>query len=294
VKAIKVFGLAALTALMAMAFVGASSANAEALQLCGHDGAPCEAIHHVHEESVGKAKILTSLGTTECNVLFLGDVLKFGSPIEIDGKFTYSNCELAGSSCTTTEETGPAELPVVREGHETASVTYKLLIHLVCGKTIDCLYIGSLKGTAKGPLLSEQIPDNGEISLSGQEMTKEIGGFLCAKTAKLDITTSPLWPVYISEELLGYCVQTEHKTGLYTDSKCETLGNPLSTEEQKHAWTYALVFAPAGSSVGEVLCYGTLLPYGLWEARDSLTGKCLNDNTNNTSLYENGTIKTVE
>jgi len=199
----RISGLVALTALMAMAFVGAASAMAEPTALCKADENPCSEanlIASVHETSVGKAKVLTSLGTVECNALFAStSVGAPGAPQILKGNFTYSNCELGGASCTATGENGPAELKVLREGHETAKVTYEYLVHLVCYKTIDCSYTGaSLEGTAKGPLLSAQESDNGEVALSGQSLTKEAGGFLCPKTAKLDITTTPLTATYIS------------------------------------------------------------------------------------------------
>jgi hypothetical protein len=202
-KAIKMIGLTALLALTAMAFVGASSAMAEDTHLCSNDTtetfseSACTAVTHVHETSVGKAKLLTSLGTTECNVLFLGDVKSSGSPLVIDGTFTYTNCTFAGSSCTATEENGPAEIKILKEGHESGKVTGEGLVHLVCGASIDCSYNGTgLAGAAKGPLLSTQA--NGEVSISEQATTKETGGFLCPKTAKLDITTTPLSATYIS------------------------------------------------------------------------------------------------
>jgi hypothetical protein len=288
VKAIKMFGLAVLAALMAMAFVGATSAMAEATQLCGHDGSPCESLRHVHETSTGpgassKAVLLTSIGNTECNVLYLGNVTSSGAPVVIKGSFTYTNCTLGGSSCTATEENGPTEIKVLRTGAETAEVTGEGLVHVVCSGFIDCSYNGTgLKGTAKGALISTQA--NGEVTLSEQATTKEAGGFLCPKTAKLDIATTPLSKTYIPKEELGYCVKTEHTNGIYTDSLCKTVG---ATEE--HKYEYTLVFAPAGSKVGETLCYGTLLPYGLWK-----DNKCTSDDTGNASLYEKGTIVTVE
>jgi hypothetical protein len=201
VKAIKMIGLTALLALLAMAFVGASSAMAENTALCTADESPCATINqvgHVHETSVGKAKLLTSLGTTECNVLFLGDIsTKLASPLVISGTFTYTSCTFGGSSCTATEESGPAEIKVLKEGHETGKVTGEGLVHLVCGSSIDCSYNGTgLAGLAKGPLLSTQA--NGSVSLSEQATTKETGGFLCPKSAKLDITTTPLSATYIS------------------------------------------------------------------------------------------------
>jgi len=188
-------GLAALTALMAMAFVGASSAMAESTALCTADESPCASanqVSHVHETSVGKAKLLSSVGTTECNVLFLGDIsTTLASPLVISGSFTYTNCELGGSSCTATEESAPSEIKVLKEGHETAKVTGEGLVHLVCSGFIDCSYNGTgLVGTGKGTLLSTQA--NGEVTLSEQSTTKETGGFLCPKTAKLDITTTSL------------------------------------------------------------------------------------------------------
>src|SRR5262245_15304745 len=88
VKPIKMFGLAALLALMVMAFLGASSAMAETTALCETEAGPenpCESmITHVHETSVSKAKLL-STSTVECDVLFLGDVQEEGSPMIING-----------------------------------------------------------------------------------------------------------------------------------------------------------------------------------------------------------------
>src|SRR3954447_10253409 len=64
VRTIKLIGLAALAALSAMALVGASSAMAEgSTALCKVDQTPCAAgnlFGPVHEESVGKAVLLSS------------------------------------------------------------------------------------------------------------------------------------------------------------------------------------------------------------------------------------------
>jgi hypothetical protein len=201
VKAIKMIGFGALTALMAIALVGVTSATAEPTVLCKADESPCaeaNLVKSVHETSVGKAKLLTSFGTTECNVLFAStSVGGAASPQIVKGNFTYTNCELGGGSCTATEENGPAEIKVSKEGHETARVTGEYLVHVVCGSTMDCSYTGTgVIGTAKGPLLSTQT--NGEVTFSEQSLTKEAGGFLCPKTNKLDITTTPLSATYIS------------------------------------------------------------------------------------------------
>jgi len=218
-KPLKMLGLTALAALMAMAFVGASSAMAESTALCKVDESPCAVANlskEVHETSVGKAKLLTSVGTTECNVLFSGMVEKEGSPLVVKGGFTYTNCVLGAVTCSATEENGPAEVSVLKEGHETAKVTGEGLVHVVCAGFIDCSYTGAgLVGTAKGPLLSAQTPDNGEVSLSEQSVAKEAGGLLCPKTAKLDITTTPLTATYISTPPPMKCENVGGTSGLY-------------------------------------------------------------------------------
>jgi len=270
VKAIKMIGLAALTALMAMAFVGASSAMAESTALCSADESPCKegnVVAHVHEESVGKAKLLSSVGTTECNVLFLGDAaeaMEEGAALGITGSFTYTNCELGGSSCTATEEGGPSSLQVLRTGHETAKVTGEGLVHLVCSGFIDCSYNGTgLSGTAKGPLLSTQ--KNGEVTLSEQTTTKEAGGFLCPKTAKLDITTTPLTATYVSIPGFHYCVKYFHATnsGFYLSvnpnmkSECQALDNT-------RAGRFGLVEATRAFGAGEMICVELISNGGLF------------------------------
>src|SRR5262245_40795891 len=116
------FGLAAPAALLAMAFVGASSAMAGATTLCGGDSSPCEAVSHVHETTLNGAKaILLSSPDVECDVLFLGDTLTGTSaPLVIHGNFTYSNCE---GGCEATEENGPTEIKVLRTASELSTVT---------------------------------------------------------------------------------------------------------------------------------------------------------------------------
>ena len=62
-KSIKLFGLAALAAMMAMAFIGASSAMAETTQLCKVDEPLCAAgnVAHIHETTLsGKPAVLLS------------------------------------------------------------------------------------------------------------------------------------------------------------------------------------------------------------------------------------------
>jgi hypothetical protein len=224
VKAIKMIGLAALAALMAMAFVGATSAMAEKAGLCMEDAIDCVGLQHVHETSVGKAKLLTTIGTTECNALYLGDTTSAsGEPLVIKGSFTYSECELGGAKCTATEENGPSEIKVEKTGVETTKVTGEGLVHLVCGTSIDCSFTGTgLVGTGKGPLKSTQA--NGEVTLSEQKTTKEAGGFLCPKESKLDITTTPLDAVYVNNNPKYWCHDSSTKEGSFKDTLCLEAG----------------------------------------------------------------------
>ncbi|HET7483950.1 MAG TPA: hypothetical protein VFJ64_01085, partial [Solirubrobacterales bacterium] len=145
-KPLKMLGLAALTALMATAFLGAGSAMA-ATHLCAADEAVCASpLTHVHETSVGKAILLAST-KIECNVLFLGEVVGEGESgvAVVEGNFTYSSCT---SGCTVTEEGGPSVVEVEKAGHETASVVGEGEVHVSC-VSIDCYFNGKgLAGTA--------------------------------------------------------------------------------------------------------------------------------------------------
>jgi len=223
VKPIKVLATTLLATLTAASLVGASSAMAEGTALCTHNEVPCEVsntVSHIHETSPEKAKLLTTLFTVECDVLLLGDgsiVLSSSGPVVFEDGFTYTNCGGGGGGCTATEENGPAEIKILKEGFETAKVTGESLIHVVCGSSFNCSYNGSgLVGTAKGPFLAKRIDiveeeiegkkvkkeiyltENGEVLFSMQAFAKEAGGFLCPKTFSLDIVTTPLAPIYIS------------------------------------------------------------------------------------------------
>jgi hypothetical protein len=207
-KPIRMLGLAALAALMAMAFAGASMAMAGSTVLCDEDPASSEhavcpsghLVTHVHETTLSahKATVLSSLINVECDVLFLGDAVeKESTSLAIEGNFTYTNC---GGSCTVTEENGPAQIKILKEGHEKSDVAYEYQAHVVCGSFINCKYNGEgLKGTGKGPLLSTET--NGEVSLQEQTLHK-VSGVFCPKTAKIDIVLTPLISSYIASEPL--------------------------------------------------------------------------------------------
>src|SRR5690349_2289170 len=183
------FGLAALAALMAMAFVGAPAAMAESTAFCKVDPGEgpeevCPAgklITHLHAETVAEfpAVVLTTVGNVVCSVLYLADTTaELASPLVLEGTFTYSSCT---SGCSITEENGPSEITLLKLGHEKADAKLEILMHVKCSTGINCNYLGNgMKGVFKGALLPFI---NGEDEFGSSELTKEAGGFLCPKQA---------------------------------------------------------------------------------------------------------------
>jgi len=242
VKPLKTLSLAALAALMAMAFIGASSAMAEPTTLCSNDSeSSCTAVTHVHETSVTNALLLNSVGNVKCAVLFLStSVGAEAAPLIIKGNFTYSGCfrkKIFGGeeACTVTEKNGPVEIKVLRTSHETGEVTGKGEVEVKCGTVIECVYNGEgLKGTAKGPLLSTQT--NGEVTLS-EQTTHVVSGAFCPETAKLDITTTPLSATYIKSR---HCDEVAPGTGVYESRAnlfaCGTIAAEPAKAIYKYFW----------------------------------------------------------
>ena len=214
-KPIKMLGLAALAALLAMAFTGASSAMAGSTLLCKTDEDPCATkniISHVHETTSTRAKLESELPTIECHVLFLGDtVAGTSNPLIISGAFTYSSCN---NFCSVKEENGPSEIKVLRTGSELAAVTGEGLVRVQC-PFINCSYNGEgLEGHGLGALSTG---GTGSVTLTGQETNKETGGEICPPEAFLTITTNALSATYIRTRGEMECVFREG--GLYTTDK---------------------------------------------------------------------------
>lgn len=217
-KLLKMFGLAALAAVMAMAFVGVSSAMAEdPTALCYVD--PGEGLHevcpedelveHVHVTTLPgvKGKLLTNVFNVECDVLFLGEVITPGllseggeEKLEIEGNFTYANC----GGCTVTEISESSLIEVLKIMHdppfvdnEEAIVTGEGEVRVQCGGFINCTYNGEgIVGQARGPLLSAEL--NGEVWVHEQELNR-VAGLFCPNQPKLDLLVTPLELIYITE-----------------------------------------------------------------------------------------------
>jgi len=210
-KSIKLFGLAALAALVAMAFAGASTAMAITTQMCKADESLCaagNAVTHVHATTLPghPAVLLTSAGNILCYISYLGDVLGLAQPQVAHLHFVYG---LVGDSCvrhkifggtencTVTEVSTDILFNIARTAHESAEVTYSGEVNVHCGSFLNCTYDGAgLKGTATGPLLSSF--ENGDVKLLNQTLLST-GGGLCPETGKLDIEITALEKVYISE-----------------------------------------------------------------------------------------------
>jgi hypothetical protein len=298
VKPIKMLGLAALAALLAMALVGTSSAMAESTELCGSDpgtgateacGSTQEAITHVHEttEAGNPGLLLSSVVEIKCTVLFLGDTVGTTSnPLEIKGKFTYSGCQTAsGSSCTVTEVSTESTIKVLKTAHELGEVTGSGEVNAHCGFFINCTYNGEgLNGHALGPLLSTST--NGQVRIE-EQTTHKVSGSLCPETAKLDLLTTPLEAVYLTKPgALHYCVEyVNGSTGFFLNSACT-----VASRDGQRSGKFMLVVGPAGESVGKPLCaHLTGVKIGLY--KDSV---CTSDDGTNKSEYEKGIIKTVQ
>jgi hypothetical protein len=273
-KPIKMLGLAALAALMAMAFVGASSAAAHPTVLCNADvgvAGGCTEVTHIHETSVGKGVLKSSLPTIECTVLFLGDTeAGTSAPLVINGQFTYSACN---NFCSVKEESAKAKIKVLTTASELTSVTGEGLVNVKC-PFINCNYIGTgLEGHGLGPLTSSSA--NGNVVLTAQLTEKESGS--CPEEAFLTLTTTPLTATY---PRAMYCVNYEHEHGLYEKDGC--VGKyPTPTK------LYELVIGPGGLSAHEHVCVNQIEKplNGLY--KDS---KCKEDDPKNESLYELGEI----
>lgn len=196
------FGLAAVAAVAAMAFVGATSAMAEPTQLCTNDvPAACVEPMEVHFTSVNskgesaKATLL-SVVNVECNVLILGTVvLGLSNPVKITvatAGLVYTNC----GGCTVTTLKG-GTITVLRLGVELADINGSgFEVKVSCAGFINCVYgAENLTGHGLGPL---KAAPNGTVSYV-KSPVKKISGALCPETSTLDGVFLPLVPIYIRE-----------------------------------------------------------------------------------------------
>ena len=218
-KPIKTLGLAAITALAAMAFVGTSAAMGGSSLLCANDTevlsptlvacAPPEAVHYVSvkvtlnekKEEItegAKAIILSSLINVECNVLLAGTVedrdLVSAHPLHIrvtEEGVSYTNCT---NNCVVTA-TG-ADFLLLKTAVELGNLTeVGYQISLTC-MFIKCTFnmvgsvghfLGALQGDTGG---------KGHITYNKVRLPLQSGAF-CPSEAFLDLLLQSLNPIYI-------------------------------------------------------------------------------------------------
>ncbi len=186
------FGLAALAAVAAMAFVGATTASAETdTALCTEHneetGLLCPkgseaTLSHLTllEGTVGK--LLSSLVTVLClGVLIEATPLALGNPQEVhtlESAYTGCGTGSAHNNCTVTVEEEPLG-SLLKTGLDEGSLSVLSgRVRLVCSSpSINCVYdtAGSLFSAGAGMLTAEKTP------------TKELGGkLICPNEGKLD------------------------------------------------------------------------------------------------------------
>lgn len=189
---------------IALAFLGivtAAATRAHADVLCSSESmmgscAPNQQVTHLHEVSVGRARLLTDTFSLECEALFLGDVKPGGNSlavIRVEGFYTYTNCT---GDCVFTEENIPTEIRISGLGHETRGGLGYSLVHVDCPAFINCTYKSpGMHGSGADASLARS--KTGELSFEEQPTLKESGMFCLDNGGKLDIRTAPTHPIYV-------------------------------------------------------------------------------------------------
>jgi hypothetical protein len=193
-------GLAAMAAMVAMAFVGASSAsaNSETVVLCKSAELTCENAFPNPTTIVGHAenpKLLSSIGTVECEKslaeLELLNTLSALGVGHITALKFEGNCHLGGTSCTVT--VNPLGLiSFVKTGALTASATSTggTEANVKCGFFINCTYGGE-------PSLEVHSSGEGATHMlaNATKLTKSKG--ICPSTSEWDADYLALGTMYI-------------------------------------------------------------------------------------------------
>jgi hypothetical protein len=209
------FGLAAIAAVAAMAFLGASSASATfhtALCKSNEGGAltcaPANLATHIEAESVGSTLLLTDIVTVHCDSSHvLAEALGLSGLNPTTGaiepqlvhltELTFTGCKTtAGLNCTVTVLTPLGDLLVLKTAANLANIqSHKTSAKVVCGFILSCTFgglptlhgLGSANDTSHAHVTASKVP----LGLEG--------GSLCPAEATWDslyLVTLPL-PLYI-------------------------------------------------------------------------------------------------
>lgn len=202
------FGLAAIAAVAAMAFIGATSASASSTQLCKKDtagvapsAAECERITSVHAESVGHLKLVTKsiLGTitVECDGLLQATLPStLASPLTTTAAtLTYSGC-LNGCEAKVIKQgtVSTLFLSLANEQFDVTGANFEVLANCL---GIHCVYNAEkLVGKGTGPLSTAS--GFGEVVYTNAPATK-VSGTFCPETSLLTGTFRDLTKNYVRE-----------------------------------------------------------------------------------------------
>jgi hypothetical protein len=209
-KLVKAFGLAAVAAMVAMAFVGASSASAEPghIVLCTQPELVCEESNWAGLSEKKEAtltstatnpELKSSLGTVTCKksesvVTLLNTLSESGTGHVL--KLSFSECSLGETKCeVTTEQLGAL---LFKHGANALEATVEAVLlegkdtlqRLKCGSFINCVYSG--KGAAltahSSPVVKNkkgEVTDEGGLTqlLAKEAVLTAASGFLCPKSS---------------------------------------------------------------------------------------------------------------
>jgi hypothetical protein len=192
VRLIKMTGLAAVVAAVAMALIGAGSASATVL--CKENKSPCGSAYPVPTSISASlkagttAKLVSSLGTVECSVsTSSGETTTAGTPLLGTIKtLTFSSCVLGKTACTVTSEDLPFKASISASGGGNGSMTVsdsgkgEPRAFVKCGSAIECIFGQTSAtltaiGSSTAPLLKAEAI---ELKIKKNE------GFICPSSAK--------------------------------------------------------------------------------------------------------------
>jgi len=200
---IKMLGLAALATMIAMAFVGASSAMAAPehpeIVLCEKSELVC-GVENWHpnptelhmEGKTAPTKLLSSIGTVECQLVLSRITLLNKLAKLIEGhllELKIEQCNLGSTKCTVTvnglgglsftpdEEKLKAIVELIELEGKTTNFTVK------CGFLINCTY-----GAGPETKLLAETDEAGHLLLLANATPLKVAGGFCPETAKWDAT----------------------------------------------------------------------------------------------------------
>jgi hypothetical protein len=210
----KMFGLAAVTVVAAMAFLGTTSAMAKfPTTLCNINSelvCPKENQVSLFTMKAGVTKLEGSNGVTVLCLTSKGaaeaeEGVTLGNPLKLLlHELVFLNCGTGANhnDCTVTTEQFPLlEVLKLAPNLATAFVNPKLpaKVHVVCGGFIDCTYSEPAAGKSfeiEGALHTEGA-GHGMLTANELEVKKLEGGFLCPKASKWTALYEPLEHLYI-------------------------------------------------------------------------------------------------